>query len=464
MDAPIARRHALSVAVAAAFVATRLWLLFAYSPQYSDMDVYQYYATLETIAVRAHQSLWQTTAASYDRAAAAAVEHGRPVPLAEMRVVEYPPLGIAPIVVAARIVPATSAGWRERFARVFRVELFVVDLLAFCLVAALAQRRRALRLALYVASGLALCDFVYDRLDLVLGALVLGALALLVGRRHVAWAWLVLAVAAAYKLVPLALVPLFAVGALPPGALAPGRGLSRAGLVRAAAWCAGGVALAAMALALPSLIWGRATLAFLGYHAERGLQIESPLASLLLVLARTTGMPYAVQRHFGASELVAPATGELASASTLLVALATIVSALWLVRALAADPPPSDGDGRLAQRRPQLFFEAAVLTLLASMSVAKVLSPQYLLWLVPLVPLVRDVRIGVAFVAVAALTTLICPHLYQSEILRLVSGTNPPAGHGPTALGIALLCLRNGALAGLALWVARSMTQQQEQR
>jgi hypothetical protein len=117
-----------------------------------------------------------------------------------------------------------------------------------------------------------------------------------------------------------------------------------------------------------------------------------------------------------------------------------------------------------AQAHPHLWLGFAVLFLLAAMMTSKVLSPQYLLWLLPLVPLLAVGRPEKtraflwAFVAVCGVTTLLFPMLYFTHLVIVVS---PERGEiaAPTILGVAVLAVRNlilvGLTAGLVLAVWR---------
>ena len=71
------------------------------------------------------------------------------------------------------------------------------------------------RLAVFFAGLGLLSQLAFDRLDAVMGALLLLAVALMLGRRHYAWSFLVLAVAIAFKFVPIVLAPLWVIGSLP---------------------------------------------------------------------------------------------------------------------------------------------------------------------------------------------------------------------------------------------------------
>jgi uncharacterized membrane protein len=279
----------------------------------------------------------------------AIVDHGR-VPYRDFAV-EYPP-GALPVFVA----PAPFQDYAAAFAW----------LMAVCgvgLVLVVAELR--LRASFLVALAPVLAgSLILSRFDLWPALLATAALAALVGERH-RLGWALLGAAVAAKLWPLVLVPLALVWAARRGRLAA----SLAGL---------GVVLAAFvpfAVIAPHGLWDS-----IREQASRPLQVESLGASLFA----TFGHPHVITTH-GSQNLVGH--GAIAAVFVLLQAVALV--ALWV--AFARGPATT---GRL------LRYSAAAVC--AFVALGKVLSPQFLLWLIPLVPLVRGRR-GAA--ATATLTT-----------------------------------------------------------
>jgi hypothetical protein len=124
-------------------------------------------------------------------------------------------------------------------------------------------------------------------------------------------------------------------------------------------------------------------------QAERGLQVESLGASLLLVLDRLGLYDATVVRTTGVAgrNLVGGAADAVAAVSLVLEALA--VAAVWLLYARVRETPA----------RLPVAFAAAVAGFIAF---TKVFSPQYMVWLVPLVVLVG----GAAGVVAVSLTAV----------------------------------------------------------
>jgi len=145
------------------------------------------------------------------------------------------------------------------------------------------------------------------------------------------------------------------------------------------------------------------------YHAHRGLQIESFAASTLLRLDQVEGIAF----RYGAVETVG-GLSEAAAIATLPLTLALLLitgAVIW----------------RKARRGclgPAQFPRYAAALLLAFMVGSKVLSPQYLVWLVPLVPLAFR---GVWGMGVSALFLFSC-----GITIPMLYGFYPYHGENPT--------------------------------
>jgi uncharacterized membrane protein len=284
----------------------------------------------------------------------AVVKHGQ-VPYRDFAMA-YPPASLP-----AFVLPSLT----NAYATVFSL------LMAACGVGVVYTAAFVRRAALpFVAiSPLLVGSLVFLRFDLWPSLLVVAAVACLVrGRDRAGWALLGFAVAA--KLWPLALVPL---------ALAWSRRRGRAnveryGIATAAAW------FVPFWLLSPHGVWES-----IREQLNRPLQVES----LGGALAKTFAHPRLDFSH--GSQNVA-GYGWLA---TILVAvLAVSLVALWI--AFARGPI---GDARF------VHYCAAVTCAIVAFD--KVLSPQYLIWLVPLVPLVRGRRgyVATGILAAALLLT-----------------------------------------------------------
>ena len=197
---------------------------------------------------------------------------------------------------------------------------------------------------------------------------VFSLLALVVGRPRLAFA--LLAVATVAKVYPLAVLPVAAVHVF--------RARGRRELERAFAV----FLVVGLLFVIPFAIVGFGGLGYSFYiQATRDLQVES-LGAQLLVAAGHLGVyhPASVIGAPGSRNLVGPAADAVGFLSTA-IQVACVALVAWLYRRGRNDP-----------RRLVLAYTAAVV---AFVTFGKVLSPQYLVWLIALVPLV-ELGIGLA--------------------------------------------------------------------
>jgi hypothetical protein len=256
--------------------------------------------------------------------------------------VEYPP-GSLP----AFALPSLIGG---DYAATFAWSMAVCGV-ALVWVVALASRRAALYVALApVLAG----SLILSRFDLWPALLTAAALVALLHRRH-RLGWALLGAAIAAKLWPIVLVPPAIVWSV------------RNGRARAIGYGAAVLAL----VAIPFLVIApHGLVSSITGQASRPLQVESLGAALLT----TYGHPQIVDSH-GSQNI----SGFGAVGTVFALTQAAALVALWI--AFARGPATRD---RLTR------YAAACVC--AFVAFDKVLSPQYLLWLIPLVPLVRGAR------------------------------------------------------------------------
>jgi hypothetical protein len=336
--------------------------------------------------------------------------------------VEYPLPGV--LVVALPRLLATAVGAPGAYAETVLVLSLVADAAFAVLLAALGGDRRRAAVTVWVLAVPLLGATAYARFDLVPGILAGAALLLWPLRPRLAAA--AAAVATGLKLWPALLLP----------ALAAPAATRRAVTVVVAA--TGGLLVAASLLVAG---WGR-LLSPLTWQAERGLQIESVAATPAMVAWGLAPDRYALGfTEHNAYEVAGPGVGELLAVAEM-ASLLLVGGLLWL--------------WLLAFRRGRdIGAEAVVWLALAAVSAfvvtSKVLSPQYLLWLLPLAAAAvavtgeRAVRAWTALLLVAtAATQLVFPELYGN---LTVDGEH----RGWTVL---VLVVRNALLVWLTAWAA----------
>jgi Glycosyltransferase family 87 len=314
------------------------------------------------------------------------------VPYRDFRV-EYPPAAL-PVF----LLPAIGDGHDERtYRRNFERLMVLCGLLAIAGAAIALGALRAEPERLFAALGfaalapLALGSVILTRFDLWPTALLmLGLGTLLAGRKRTGLA--VLGLAAAAKIFPVVVLP-----------LALAYVLRRHG--RREALVCGGVFAGVLAICFlpfvalsPGGVWGS-----LHRQADRPLQIETLGSSFLLVAHQLGAWTVHLNLSHGSQNQGGSLANAIAAVQSVVQAL--VVIGLWI--AFARGPATSE---RLVR------YSAASVA--AFVAFGKVLSPQFLIWLVPLVPLVRGRR-GVTASAVLALALVLTQLWFPYRYWRL---------------------------------------------
>ncbi|WP_329410518.1 DUF2029 domain-containing protein [Streptomyces sp. NBC_00704] len=179
----------------------------------------------------------------------------------------------------------------------------------------------------------------------------------------------------------------------------------------------------ACALALLALAF-RDPLSFLLQQGARGVQIES-LGGTALSLASHAGWPGTARYRYGAMEFVGPYVSSVAHASLALTAVALALLVLWRVRSR-----------RHTRATP---CDAALSAVLLFTVTSRVISPQYMIWLLGLAAVCLTSRhttqrpVALLLLAATAVSTLIYPMHYWEVISCSWTGTT-------------LMLVRNGLL------------------
>ncbi|MEU6220888.1 glycosyltransferase family 87 protein [Streptomyces sp. NPDC047022] len=168
---------------------------------------------------------------------------------------------------------------------------------------------------------------------------------------------------------------------------------------------------------------------FLRQQDGRGVQIES-LGGTALMLARRAGWPGRTRYQYGAVELVGPYVHAVALCSLALTALAFALLLLWRLRARRWTPATP--------------YDAALAAVLLFTVTSRVISPQYMVWL-----------IGLAAVCLTSQHTAQRPVAPLVLAATAVSTVEFPAYYGEvigsTWAGCALITVRNGLLVSAAV-------------
>ncbi|MFJ3227233.1 glycosyltransferase 87 family protein [Streptomyces sp. NPDC086783] len=167
---------------------------------------------------------------------------------------------------------------------------------------------------------------------------------------------------------------------------------------------------------------------FLRQQGGRGVQIES-LGGTVLGLARHVGWPGQVRYRYGAMEFTGPHVPLVAAASLALTVAAFGLLLLWRMRA--------------RRWTPSTPYDAALSAVLLFTVTSRVISPQYMIWLLGLSAVCLTARhttqrpVAALVVAATAVSAVAYPGMYGEVV-------------DSTWTGCLLMVVRNGLLAGAA--------------
>jgi Glycosyltransferase family 87 len=305
--------------------------------------------------------------------------------------VEYPPGALAVFALPGPAEPGSDQNVTRGFRRTFETLMWICGAAALIAMAFVLRAQRAPpgrvwgALAFTALAPLAVGSVILSRFDLWPAALVAAAVAALATGR---WRLgsVVLGLAVSVKLYPAVLVP----------------------LAVASAWRREGRRAGLLALAL---VVGAAAVVFLPFFVlaphgvwesisgqlRRPLQLESLGSAVLLVSHHVFGTGVTVESSHGSQNLAGAGPDALAAVLTALQA----ASLLWIWTAYAR--------GRIG------LVQAAAAALTAFVAFGKVLSPQFVIWLIAMIPLVpgrRGLKAMALLAAALVLTQIWFPFRY----------------------------------------------------
>ncbi|MFF3752060.1 glycosyltransferase 87 family protein [Streptomyces sp. NPDC002018] len=322
---------------------------------------------------------------------------------------QYPPAAALPVLAPA-VLPFLG------YATAFFVLVFLCDAVAFALLlrAARGTDRSPRGVWLWIAGVPLLGPTAYARYDLMVTAVAVAAL--LAGVRRPRLLGALAGFGALLKVWPVLLLV----------------GTPR-GRVTRGAWAAAAVTGAVLTVVCCVAMPG--ALAFLTFQRDRGTEIES-LGALVFQVARHFGWSGSVLLNYGSVEFVGPYVPLVSTAALGLTALAFGWLLVWRLKAR--------GPG------PGTVCDAGFTAVLLFTATSRVISPQYMLWLIGLATAcltLRSSRMALpAWLVLAAtgVTLLEFPLLFSHVV-------------GGDPLGVTLLFLRNGLLVAASLTACRRL-------
>jgi hypothetical protein len=295
---------------------------------------------------------------------------------------EYPPLAI-PFFAVPLVIASTFDSYKLAFA----YEMKAINAFAVWLVAREAQRTEGVarvppRLAWYTAYFVILCPLTVTRFDLVPMLLAFLA-AILFARDRPLAGGITAGIGALTKLVPgLTILPL-------PASADPLKSKVRA--------TAALLIIVSIGILGSYILGGDRIVASLRYHADRGLEIESSYTSIYIILQRVAGLPISGRYDHQSINVYGPGSKLVAGFSPVLQCVCLLLVAWWARRTIRAKS-----------------IRLAATLLLAYIVTSKVLSPQYLIWLISFVALSRSAQR--VFLVCCMLTTVIFPWSFKGLV------------------------------------------------
>jgi hypothetical protein len=285
--------------------------------------------------------------------------------------VEYPPGALPMFALPGLAKPGEDQHVTKAFRHTFEAVMWLCGAAALLASAVVLRAVGAARVRLWAALGfaalapLALGSVMLSRFDLWPTALMLAALAAVVSDRVRIGSGL-LGAAVSAKLFPAVLVPLAVAYAW------RRRGRREALVCLAIVVCVVAVVFAPFVALAPGGVWRS-----LRDQLTRPLQIESLGSAMLLAAHHLWGFGIRMETSHGSQNLAGHAPRVLAIVLSIVQVVALLGVWAWFAR------------GPATRER---LVRASAAALVAFVALGKVLSPQFLIWLVPLVPLVRGRR------------------------------------------------------------------------
>ena len=332
---------------------------------------------------------------------------------------EYPPVATL-LFSLPRLISGPAY---NRFVIAFETEMLLFSCAIVLVLSGIAWRqwrsvgRLAGVLGSYTLFLLFLGSIVELRFDLAAAFVILASVACFVTDRRLA-AWLLLGIGIMTKIIPVLIAPLFLISHY--------RRRQFSQLISGPAL----MIATALAIALPFLLVAPAGLAnaFL-YHVERPLQLESTWSSPLLLASKYSGYSVSIMNSYGSHNVFSSLSNTLAS-------LSAPVTMLVMLAGYGVYWSRSRDDSAAVWDSSQVIRFAAVIVAIFIFG-GKVFSPQFLIWLLPLIPLIkgrdRGIILGV-FAAVLLLTQWEFParywelYLLQKQLVLEVAARNALLG------------------------------------
>lgn len=316
-------------------------------------------------------------------------------------IIEYPPAALIFFSLPHLFVSSYST-----YTVAFIVEIALFDLAGLVIISSVSRHLGLSQwktLTVFTLALLAVGPIIINSYDLIPSMLVLLALYFFhVGKQKTAW--VVLALGTMTKYYPVVIAPIFLLHHL---------------YHRQYRQASAGVIVFVITLAAivgpflvlsPEGLWES-----FKYHIQRGLLVESTYSSFLL-MGYTLGLtPVQLEFGFGSWQVVSPQADILARISFVLTFFCLAAIYWFFYRNQSSKGTGESALSALNQCDTGLVLHYSLLAIMAVMITGKVLSPQFIIWLYPLVPLLVGrwrYPLWVLFILVGIMTYYVFPENY----------------------------------------------------
>ncbi|MBD2080983.1 glycosyltransferase family 87 protein [Leptolyngbya sp. FACHB-17] len=322
---------------------------------------------------------------------------------------EYPPLALLPIALPQLPSVVQPLNFTAYAILLFIQNAFFSHLIAVVLsriIAAWQTKKAAIRtISFYAALIVPNLIVVFCRYDIFAALLtVIAFWAVLKQRPTQAGIWLGLGIAA--KLYPVALIPIFSIYYF-----------TKRQYQASAKFLLGNILTVAVIFLPFALAAQEKFFSFLTYHRQRGLHIETLPGGILLLLSKFGFIDASFELNYGAFHFTSEIATPILKVLPILTWSLLGITLFYCVKGFRQEYVAS---GEITYRTLATYI---TITLLVFMITAKVFSPQYLVWVLPFLPLLRLNRITIAFITAISVTTfLVYPVLYGRLLnLRIIA-------------------------------------------
>ena len=277
---------------------------------------------------------------------------------------EYPPLAMI-FVLIPRVFASTELWYNVGFVIEMAI-FFMIGLYMTCKIAEVLGKSQKIFMLAYVLLMALMFEFVVDRYDIIPVAITLAAVYCFLTKRYT-WAFVLLSLGTMIKLYPAVLFPAFIIPLIM-------NNEKMEALKGAIAF----ITVSAAIVLVTMIIQPDMLSYFIGYHADRPLQIESVTASLLYPFVMVGLADRSFEYSYGSENIVGPIPDAIAPWLTPLMGVCILALYVFYVYVLKKINGRGDSNDRL-----YLFAGISLLAVLLFIIVGKVMSTQYLMWMIP---------------------------------------------------------------------------------